>query len=228
MGTSTMALSSHAPLIMAAPEQAAVVAHAAAAQVAVSDAGGLGVANIREPDLLDQILCELEGLGGPKGVLGAARGEKRGESGPLCCLQAWMGMHLSVGHGACKLQRPEVQQSPPCTPPPPRCRSSAAPPPPHRRRSTPMGVIFLSFCCRSSAGDHRSVSGLFAAFEAAAAARHEHAMQMHAAAIVQLVRMHSQVRGAPWPDSGWVLGHAQNQISACTVRRQLPSSPAPP
>lgn len=37
------------------------------------------------------------------------------------------------------------------------------------------------------------MSTLFAHFEAAAAAKHEHLMQMHAAALIQSIRMHSQV-----------------------------------
>ncbi|PRW60296.1 hemerythrin isoform B [Chlorella sorokiniana] len=40
--------------------------------------------------------------------------------------------------------------------------------------------------------DHRHVSTLFAHFEAAAAAKQEHLMQMHAAALIQSIRMHSQ------------------------------------
>lgn len=64
------------------------------------------------------------------------------------------------------------------------------------------------------AGDHRNVSTLFAHFEAAAAAKHEHLMQMHAAAIIQSIRLHSQVRWlmssegqgsshTTWPQGWW-------------------------
>lgn len=62
----------------------------------------------------------------------------------------------------------------------------------HRRRSAASTADARS-CLGKNAGDHRHVSTLFAHFEAAAAAKHEHLMQMHAAALIQSIRMHSQV-----------------------------------